>query len=144
MQRLPFIMLVGMDAPPVRELLKDSRVKVNEPQKDGYTSLWSAAADGHLDVIKWWIASGREMDLGKPGDRMPLRWQAEWQDRGGDPAGDSKMMLPRQGVMSGRNWNQWSELLPLLLHPVPIPRPFSFSVHDIFHFLLHFPFGCER
>jgi len=68
MQRLPFIMLVGMDAPPVRELLKDSRVKVNEPQKDGYTSLWSAAADGHLDVIKWWIASGREMDLGKPGD----------------------------------------------------------------------------
>ena len=22
----------------------------------------------HLDTIKWWIASGREMDLGKPGD----------------------------------------------------------------------------
>ena len=31
-------------------------------------TLWCAAADRHLDVIKWWIASGREMDLGKPGD----------------------------------------------------------------------------
>ena len=33
------------------------------------TPLWRAARDdGHLDIIKWWIASGREMDLGKPGD----------------------------------------------------------------------------
>ena len=30
--------------------------------------LWFAARYGHLDVIKWWIASGRENDLGKPGD----------------------------------------------------------------------------
>ena len=52
----------------VRELLKDSRVKVNEPDKDGITPLWRAANNGRLDVIKWWIASGREMDLGKPGD----------------------------------------------------------------------------
>ena len=53
----------------VREMLKDSRVKVNEPDNYGYTPLWSAAADqDHLEVIKWWIASGREMDLGKPGD----------------------------------------------------------------------------
>ena len=52
----------------VREMLKDSRVKVNEPHDDGYTPLWIAAYHGHLDVIKWWIASGREMDLGKPGD----------------------------------------------------------------------------
>ena len=53
----------------VREMLKDSRVKVNEPAKDGETPLWRAARDdGHLDIIKWWIASGREMDLGKPGD----------------------------------------------------------------------------
>jgi len=28
----------------------------------------AAAAKGHLQVIKWWIASGREMDLGRPGD----------------------------------------------------------------------------
>jgi len=51
----------------VRLLLKDSRVKVNEPQKDGYTPLWCAAYNGHLDVIKRWIASGREMDLGTAG-----------------------------------------------------------------------------
>jgi len=52
----------------VREMLKDSRVKVNEPNNAGYTPLWFAARYGYLDVIKWWIASGREMDLGKPGD----------------------------------------------------------------------------
>ena len=52
----------------VREMLKDSRVKVNEPHDDGYTPLWIAAYHGHLDVIKWWIASGREMDLGKAED----------------------------------------------------------------------------
>jgi len=52
----------------VREMLKDSRVKVNEPNDDGYTPLWFAAFSGHIDVIKWWIASGREIDLGEPGD----------------------------------------------------------------------------
>jgi len=52
----------------VREMLKDSRVKVNEPNNDGYPPLWYPARWGHFDVIKWWIASGREMDFGKPGD----------------------------------------------------------------------------
>jgi len=52
----------------VRELLKDSRVKVNEPRNDRRTPLWAAAYYRHLDIIKWWIASGREMDLGKPGE----------------------------------------------------------------------------
>jgi len=52
----------------VREMLKDSRVKVNEPSNSGNTPLWNAAYWSHLGVIKWWIASGREMDLGKPGD----------------------------------------------------------------------------
>jgi len=51
-----------------REMLKDSRVEVNEPDNIGYTPLWHAAAGGHLDVIKWWIASGREMDLGTSGN----------------------------------------------------------------------------
>jgi len=41
----------------VREMLKDSRVKVNEPDIDGFTPLWRAAYWGHLDLIKWWIAS---------------------------------------------------------------------------------------
>jgi len=51
-----------------RELMKDSRVDVNEPGSYGRTPLWSAAFVGRLDIVKWWIASGREMDLGKPGD----------------------------------------------------------------------------
>jgi len=48
-------------------LLKDSRVEVNEPDSDGYTPLRNAASKGRLDVVKWWIASGREIDLGTPG-----------------------------------------------------------------------------
>ena len=52
----------------VREMQKDSRVKVNEPNNGGFTPLGNAAWSGYLDLIKWWIASGREMDLGKPGD----------------------------------------------------------------------------
>jgi len=52
----------------VRELLKDSRVNVNDPNNYGFTPLFWAAWYGFLDVIKWWIASGREMDFGKPGD----------------------------------------------------------------------------
>jgi len=49
-------------------MLKDSRVKVNEPTENGSTPLRGAAYYGDIDTIKWWIASGREMDLGKPGD----------------------------------------------------------------------------
>jgi len=52
----------------VHEMLKDSRVKVNEPNNDGRTPLWCAARSGHLDAIRWWIAFGTEMDLGTPGD----------------------------------------------------------------------------
>ena len=52
----------------VRLLLKDSRVLVNEPDKDGSTPLWKMAANGYVDGIRWWIASGREMNLGEPGD----------------------------------------------------------------------------
>jgi len=51
----------------VRLLLKDPRVKLNEPNNDGHTPLWIAARRCHIDVIKWWIASGGEMDLGEPG-----------------------------------------------------------------------------
>ena len=62
----------------VREMLKDSWVSVEEPSIDGFTPLYAAADYAHLDIIKWWIASGREMDLGKPGTRrrMPLAGQS--------------------------------------------------------------------
>ena len=64
----PFYHACGGHVSCVREMLKDSRVKVNEPDKDGETPLWRAAHRGHCDVVKWWIASGREIDLGTPGD----------------------------------------------------------------------------
>jgi len=48
-------------------LLEDSRVLVNEPEKNGFTPLYWAAHWGRLDTIRWWIASGREMDLGQTG-----------------------------------------------------------------------------
>ena len=66
--RTPFMIACDGHTSCVRELLKDSRVKVNEPNNNRYTPLWIAAAGAHLDVIKWWIASGREIDLGKPGE----------------------------------------------------------------------------
>jgi len=64
----PFYYACSGRASCVREMLKDPRVKVNEPADNGWTPLWRAAVGGYIDIIKWWIASGREMDLGKPGD----------------------------------------------------------------------------
>jgi len=52
----------------VRLLLQDQRVMVNEPNNGGATPLLCAAYFGRHDAIKWWIVSGREMNLGKPGD----------------------------------------------------------------------------
>jgi len=71
--------------------LKDSRVKVNEPHKNGTTPLGYAACSGYLDVIKWWIASGREMDLGQPGDvdKTDAIGMAKQRGKtGGDTAGE--------------------------------------------------------
>ena len=52
----------------VRLLLRDLRVNVNTPRSDGWTPLRFVAFKGHLEFIRWWIASGREMDLGTPGE----------------------------------------------------------------------------
>jgi len=51
-----------------RLLLGDSRVLINEPNSSKHLPLYWAASEGHLAIIKWWIASEREMNLGKPGD----------------------------------------------------------------------------
>ena len=65
----PFMIACDSESPScARLLLKDSRVKVNEPVNGGHTPLCWLARQGHLDIIKWWIAFGREMDLGTPGD----------------------------------------------------------------------------
>ena len=66
--RTPFYWACCRSPSCIREMLKDSRVNVNEPDDDGYTPLWGAARYGYLEIIKWWIASGREMDLGKAED----------------------------------------------------------------------------
>ena len=53
----------------VRLLLGTSLVKVNEPDRAGNLPLWWLAANGDLASLRSWIASGRDMDLGKPGNK---------------------------------------------------------------------------
>jgi len=50
-------------------MLKDHRVKdINEHDNDGAPPLKEAAMYGRLEVIRWLIASGRDLDWGTPGD----------------------------------------------------------------------------
>ena len=49
-------------------LLKDSRVNLVERGNNRRTPFWWSAYHGRLLIIMQWIASGREMDLGEPGD----------------------------------------------------------------------------
>ena len=53
-----------------RVLLQDRRVSVSAPDYYGRTPSWyTASFHGHLEPIKWWIASGREMNMrGRPED----------------------------------------------------------------------------
>ena len=60
--------LAGSRSAVIPILLAHPDIDVNVKNKYGFTPLWRAARYGHLDVIQWWIASGREMDFGKPGD----------------------------------------------------------------------------
>ena len=53
-------------SPCARVLLKDPRVSVTQANVWGYTPLQRASLLGSLDLVKFWIASGREMDLGQP------------------------------------------------------------------------------
>lgn len=45
----------------VRLLLKDDRVNPNEPDDVGSSPLYNAALFGYVDIVKWWVASGREI-----------------------------------------------------------------------------------
>ena len=66
--RTPFFYAGREGMTSFRLLLKDPRTNLNQPDNAGYTPLWCPAHHGLIDVIKWWIASGREMNLGKPGE----------------------------------------------------------------------------
>jgi len=68
----------------VRLLLKDPRVRVNKRDNWGSTPLKYVAANGHCDIVKWWIASGRDVDLGEPG----IPWT--------DAIGQAKKVMPWQ------------------------------------------------
>ena len=47
-----------------RLLLGDSKVLINEPNSTDHYPLYWASSEGHLDVIRWWIASEREIHFG--------------------------------------------------------------------------------
>ena len=51
----------------VRLLLKDPRVNVTKANAYNHSPLRLTADEGHLDVIKQWIASGRELEIAPPG-----------------------------------------------------------------------------
>jgi len=66
----PFLWACITDNPvTLRLLLRDSRVLLNEADNGGRTPLRYAAYWGRLNHIKLWIASGREINLGQPGNR---------------------------------------------------------------------------
>lgn len=61
----------------VKMLLEDPRVNPNLPDNQGHSPLWSAAMSGFCEVVRLWIVSGREMDLGEPGnERNDAIWAA--------------------------------------------------------------------
>ena len=49
-------------------MLRDLRVGLHLRNLSGCTPLQRVASNGFLGIIKCWIALGREMDLGTPGD----------------------------------------------------------------------------
>ena len=52
----------------VRLLLKDPRVNINEKDSNRFSPIRVTAFNAHVDTIRWMIASGREFDLGQPGN----------------------------------------------------------------------------
>lgn len=63
-----FVACKSGSAQAVKVLLEDAAVNVDLPDEWGLTPLVAAIDEGHVNVVMSWIASGRKMDLGKPGD----------------------------------------------------------------------------
>jgi len=122
----------------VRLLLKDSRVKVNEPTSNGYTPLWHAARHGRFDLIKWWIASGREVDLGKPGDVEKTDAIGKAEERGETKVATllerfkSDAAKTRSEVRQELGVN--GQYYPYYYYSILFLFLFSFSVHNLLHF----------
>jgi len=141
------------NTPCVREMLKDSRVKVNEPDNDGFTPLWLAASLGRLDVIRWWIASGREMDFGKPGDiretdaigvakRNGKAEIATLLERFKSDAANTRSEVRLELGINGQYYSYHE-------YSYSYSRTFSISFHYLLHFFypppfFHSQFNCEK
>ena len=52
----------------VRLLLRDPRVDLTMADKGGHSPFVWIVKDESLPIVEWWIASGREVKLGKPGN----------------------------------------------------------------------------
>jgi len=50
----------------VRALLRDTRVSLNQRNTSGFTPLYWLVYYTFIESIKWWVASGRDMDMGEP------------------------------------------------------------------------------
>jgi len=68
-------------------LLKDPRIDVNLPDKNNCTPVWLVAKTGDLKVMRWLVASGRQLNLERRGNWMnisstPLEIASSGQDQG--------------------------------------------------------------
>ena len=54
-------------------LLKDPRVDITVDDHNGRTPLWWATCNGHLEVVEWLIASGRDLgDIKNKKGKSPM------------------------------------------------------------------------
>lgn len=86
----------------VRLLLRDPRVSLEEPASGRQTPLFVATAAGHVDIIKWWMVSGRAVWLGDPGVE------------GGDVVGEANSVTPWHDAATRRKKRRAAHFLELL------------------------------
>jgi hypothetical protein len=57
----------------VKLMLLDPRVDVKAYCSAGFTAAYIAVVMGHMEIIKWWIVSGRELEVSGPRDFHTFR-----------------------------------------------------------------------